>query len=78
MLVASDDDGADLCAKHSTEKEIAMDASLLREWIVESSVASHDRAQDQTKQSILIGLNPTAYDALYNPAPLPRGAGNGP
>jgi hypothetical protein len=26
----------------------------------------------------LIGLNPTAYDALYNPAPFPRGAGNGP
>jgi hypothetical protein len=26
----------------------------------------------------LIGLNPTAYDTLYNPAPLPRGAGNGP
>ena len=34
MLVASDDDGADLCAKHLTEKEIAMDASLLRKWIV--------------------------------------------
>ena len=26
----------------------------------------------------VIGLNPTAYDALYNPHPLPRGAGNGP
>jgi hypothetical protein len=26
----------------------------------------------------VIGLSPTAYDALYNPNPLPRGAGNGP
>jgi aquaporin Z len=35
VLVASDDDGVDLCAKHLTEKEISMDASLLRKWIVE-------------------------------------------
>jgi aquaporin Z len=35
VLVASDDDGADLSAKHFTEKEIAMDTSLFRKWIVE-------------------------------------------
>ena len=35
MLVASDDHDADFCAKHFTEKEIAMDLSLLRKWIVE-------------------------------------------
>jgi aquaporin Z len=35
VLVASNDYAADLCAKPLTEKEIAMDASLLRKWIVE-------------------------------------------
>ena len=35
VVGASNDYAADLCAKHFTEREIAMDASVIRKWVLE-------------------------------------------